>query len=107
VQLDIDVAFPDEVAALTLKAFASRVRDKPTDIVDLWRCLEVAYAAGVEAGEFVNGDAAEAAIIIPTLFDRRGGAGMSALAGERSSERWARHNCNYFGTMVAISRCRL
>lgn len=40
-QLDIDAAFPDEVAALTLKAFASQVRDKPTDIVDLWRCLEV------------------------------------------------------------------
>lgn len=82
-QLGIDVAFPDEVAALTLKAFAFRVRDKPTDIVDLWRCLEVAYAAGVEAGQFVNGDAAEAAILIPTLFDRRGGAGMSALAGEQ------------------------
>lgn len=37
-----EVAFPDEVAALTLKAFASQVRDKPTDVVDLWRCLEVA-----------------------------------------------------------------
>ena len=44
-QLDVEVAFPDEVAALTLKAFASQVRDKPTDVVDLWRCLEVAYAA--------------------------------------------------------------
>jgi len=35
-RLDIEVAFPDEVAALTLKAFASQVRDKATDIVDLW-----------------------------------------------------------------------
>ncbi len=82
-QLDIDVAFPDEVAALTLKAFASQVRDQPTDVVDLWRCLEVANAAGVEASEFVNGDVAEAARIIRTLFDGRGGAGMSALTGEQ------------------------
>ncbi len=82
-QLDIDVAFPDEVAALTLKAFASQVRDKPTDIVDLWRCLEVSYAAGMDAHAFAQGEAAEAARIIRALFDRRDGAGMSALEGEQ------------------------
>jgi hypothetical protein len=82
-QLDIDVAFPDEVAALTLKAFASQVRDKPTDIVDLWRCLEVSYAAGTDASAFAEGEAAEAARIIRALFDRRDGAGMSALEGEQ------------------------
>ena len=43
------MVFPDEVAALTLKAFASQVRDKATDLVDLWRCLEVAYTAGTDA----------------------------------------------------------
>jgi hypothetical protein len=82
-QLDIDVAFPDEVAALTLKAFASQVRDKPTDIVDLWRCLEVSYAAGTDASAFTQGDAAEAARTIRALFDRRDGAGMTALEGEQ------------------------
>lgn len=82
-QLDVEVAFPDEVAALTLKAFASRVRDKPTDVVDLWRCLEVVYAAGIDVAEFAAGDAAEAAHIIRALFDRRGGAGMSALVDEQ------------------------
>jgi hypothetical protein len=82
-QLDIEVAFPDEVAALTLKAFASQVRDKPTDVVDLWRCLEIAYAADMDADAFVENEAAEAAHVIRALFDRRDGAGMSALVGEQ------------------------
>lgn len=82
-QLDVDVAFPDEVAALTLKAFASQVRDKPTDIVDLWRCLEVSYAAGTDASAFADGEAADASRIIRALFDRRYGAGMSALEREQ------------------------
>jgi hypothetical protein len=82
-QLDVELAYPDEVAALTLKAFASRVRDKPTDVVDLWRCLEVAYAAGTGAESFIEGEAADAARIIRALFDRRDGAGMSALRDEQ------------------------
>ncbi|MBI2709767.1 MAG: hypothetical protein HYX34_08730 [Actinobacteria bacterium] len=82
-QLDVEVAFPDEVAALTLKAFASQVRDKPTDLVDLWRCLEVAYAAGTDAAAFIEGEAAEGARIVRALFDRRDGAGMSTLVDEQ------------------------
>lgn len=82
-QLDIEVAFPDEVGALTLKAFASQVRDKPTDIVDLWRCLEVAYKAATVPESFVQGEATDAVRIIRALFDRRDGAGMSALMGEQ------------------------
>lgn len=82
-RLTIEVRFPDEVAALVLKAFASQVRDKPTDVVDLWRCLEVAYAAGTDPRAFAAGDAAKAARIIRTLFDSREGAGMSALTAEQ------------------------
>jgi len=82
-RLDVEVAFPDEVAALTLKAFASRVRDKPTDIVDLWRCLEIANAAGTNPEAFTNGDAFEATRIVSALFDSRFGDGMSALAAEQ------------------------
>jgi hypothetical protein len=66
-----------------LKAFATQVRDKATDVVDLWRCLEIAYAAGTEAEAFVGGEAAEAARIIRALFDRRDGSGMSALVREQ------------------------
>lgn len=82
-QLAVEAAFPDEVAALTLKAFASQVRDKSTDVVDLWRCLEVANAAGTDAAAFVDGEAAEAARIVQALFDDRDGPGMSALVGEQ------------------------
>ncbi len=97
-QLDVEVAFPDEVAALTLKAFASQVRVKSTDIVDLWRYLEVANAAGTDTAAFVEGgaaEAAEAASIVRGLFDRRDGAGMSAprkrTASVRGSRRRAFH----------------
>ncbi len=82
-RLTIEVLFPDQVAALVLKAFASQVRDKPTDVVDLWRCLEVAYAAGTDPRAFAAGDAARAARIVRTLFDSREGAGMSALTAEQ------------------------
>ncbi len=40
---------PMKVSALTLKAFATSVRMKPTDIIDVWRCLEICFAAGVKA----------------------------------------------------------
>lgn len=82
-QLDVEVAFPDEVAALTLKAFASQVRDKATDIVDLWRCLEVANAAGTDMAAFGEGEPAEASRVVRGLFDRRDGVGMSALVNEQ------------------------
>lgn len=83
-QLDVEVAYPDEIAALTLNAFASQVREKPTDVVDLWRCLEIAYAAGTDEAAFVEGEAAEAAHIVQALFDDRNGTGMSALVSEQS-----------------------
>jgi hypothetical protein len=88
-QLDVQIAFPDEIAALTLKAFASRVRDRPTDVVDLWRCLEVAYAAGTDSAAFAEGETAQGARIVRALFDRRDGAGMSALVGEQRLARSA------------------
>lgn len=78
--LEVEIAFPDEVAALILKAFATRVRDKDTDIVDVWRCLEVAFAAGVSRRHFRDGEEAEAAHHIRELYGRRDGHGMHALA---------------------------
>jgi hypothetical protein len=40
--LNATLPFPDEVSALVLKAMATRVRDKPTDVADIRRCLEIA-----------------------------------------------------------------
>jgi hypothetical protein len=82
-KLDAEVAFPDEVAALTLKAFASQVRDKPTDVVDVWRCLEIAYAADTDPAAFAGSEVAEAARILRALFDRQDGAGIAALGTEQ------------------------
>lgn len=82
-RLEVEIAFPDEVAALVLKAFATRVRNKDTDVVDVWRCLEVAFAAAVDPREFNDGDRAEAATHIRALFERRDGQGMRALESEQ------------------------
>jgi hypothetical protein len=77
--LEVRLAFPDEVAALVLKAFATRVRARDSDLVDLWRCLEVAFAAEVTPEEFADGEPGRAAAIVSGLFDRRDGPGMAGL----------------------------
>lgn len=82
-RFDVELVFPDEVGALALKAFATRVRSKATDIVDIWRCLEVAFAASVKPDAFGSGESAEAAGIVRSLFDRRDGAAMTALVEEQ------------------------
>jgi hypothetical protein len=81
--LEVELNFPDELAALVLKAFATDVRTKATDIVDLWRCLEIAYAAGVDSRQFEGHDAVRAVTLVRELFDRRDGPGMAALQTER------------------------
>jgi hypothetical protein len=52
---------------------------RPTDVVDVWRCLEICFAAGVKAAAFSSGVAAQGAAIIRELFDRTSGPGMLAL----------------------------
>jgi hypothetical protein len=47
--LSVKLLFPDEVSALTLKASATSARTKPTDIIDVWRCLEICFAAEAKA----------------------------------------------------------
>lgn len=75
--------FPDEVGALVLKAFACRVRSKATDVVDVWRCLEVALAAGVGPDDFDHALALEGAALVRALFKEVQGPGMSALISEQ------------------------
>lgn len=85
--LALQLAFPDEVGAITLKAYATTVRSKDTDVVDIWRCLEVAFAAEVATTEFADGRAAEAKAILRGLFGERTGPGMAALtSAQRLSE---------------------
>lgn len=81
--------FPDEVSALTLKALATTVRVKPTDIVDIWRCLEICFAAGVDATALRRGAAADGAAIIRKLFESRQSLGIQTLAEQRRLSREA------------------
>jgi hypothetical protein len=81
--LQAELPFPDEVSALVLKSLATTVRSKDTDMTDLWRCLEIAFAAGLGPADFTRGVRAEAAGVIRSLFSSRRGAPAAALAAEQ------------------------
>jgi hypothetical protein len=69
-----------------LKGLATRVRSKDTDIADIWRCLEIAFAAGVGPENFASGVRAESAELIRFLFHNRHNASTRAVAwGQRLS----------------------
>jgi len=78
----VRLLFPGEISALTLKAFATTIRIKPTDIVDIWRCLEICLTAGIDATAFSHGTPADAAVIIRGLFGKNG-PGMQALTDQQ------------------------
>jgi hypothetical protein len=77
----VRLLFPDEVSALALKALATTVRIRPTDIVDVWRCLEICLAAGTDATAFSRGTPADAAAIIRELFTHNA-IGIQTLADQ-------------------------
>ncbi len=81
--LECELPFPDEVSALVLKSLATTVRSKDTDIADIWRCLEIAFAAGLGPADFTRGVRTESAEVIRSLFGSRRGAPMAALAAEQ------------------------
>ena len=69
-----------------LKGLATRVRSKDTDIADIWRCLEIAFAARLGPENFASGVRAESAELIRSLFNSRRNAPITALAaGQRIS----------------------
>jgi hypothetical protein len=81
--LHCELPFPDEVSALVLKSLATTVRSKDTDIADIWRCLEIAFAAGLRPADFTRGVSEEAAEVVRSLFGSRRGAPVAALAAEQ------------------------
>jgi hypothetical protein len=81
--LRCDLPFADELSALILKGLATTVRSTDTDITDVWRCLEIAFAAGIGPEEFTSGTRADSAKLVRTLFGSRHGAPMAALAAEQ------------------------
>jgi hypothetical protein len=95
-RLRCDLPFADEMSAVVLKGLATRVRFKDTDIADVWRCLEIALAAGLGPEDFACGARKDSAEVIRALFSSRHGAPMATLAaGQRlsaaaASERFTR-----------------
>jgi hypothetical protein len=81
--LRCEVPFADELSALVLKSLATRVRSRNTDIADVWRCLEIAFAAGLNPADFVGGVRADSAAVIRRLFGTRRSPAMAALIAER------------------------
>lgn len=81
--LRCELPFADELSAVVLKSLATTVRSKGTDITDVWRCLEIAFAAGIGPADFTSGTRADSAKLIRTLFASRHGAPMAALAAEQ------------------------
>jgi len=71
--------FADEPSALVLKAYATKARYRPTDHSDVWRCLEIASAAGVKPEEFTEEEMARGAAIARSNFAEKDGIGMSAI----------------------------
>jgi hypothetical protein len=81
--LRCDLPFADEISALVLKSLATRVRSKDTDIGDVWRCLEIAYAAGLKPADFASGMRADSAEVVRALFASRHSAAVAALTAEQ------------------------
>jgi hypothetical protein len=81
--LQCELPFPDEASALVLKSLATTVRSKDTDITDIWRCLEIAFAAGLGPADFTRGVRGDSAEVIQSLFGSRRGAAAAALAAEQ------------------------
>lgn len=74
--LGASIALPDAVATLALKAGARTVRNETRDAEDLWRCLEIAAAAGVTPDVFSGHEPLER---VARLLARELGPGGSAL----------------------------
>jgi hypothetical protein len=81
--LRCQLPFADELSALVLKSLATTVRSRDTDTADVWRCLEIALAAGLSPGDFTSGVRAQSAQVIRALFGSRHGVSMTALAAEQ------------------------
>ncbi len=87
--LPCELPFADELSALILKSLATRVRSRDTDITDIWRCLEIAFAAGLGPADFTGRLRVEGAAQVRELFDSRLGPAMAALGAEQRLSRLA------------------
>lgn len=73
------VLIPDDVSALILKTLAWDIRYKDTDAADIWRCLEIAYAAGVQPSAFESDDGRMVRALLQQEFAQDDGAVMKNI----------------------------
>ena len=87
---------PDEAAALVLKSLAWSTRAAQRDAIDVWRCLEIANAAGLRLKDFQGSEPSTAVDTVHSAFEHRGASGMVAiekannLSGEGADRRFTR-----------------
>lgn len=79
----VSLGIPDELSALVLKVMAWRSRRAPRDAVDIWRCAEIAFAAGVSPSEFVGKTRELARRDLLKVVDRRDSEVLEAIVSYR------------------------
>lgn len=77
--LEANIALPDEVSTVVLRAFAWQKRLSDTDAEDIWRSLEIAFAAGVSPTDFQTHEEKAAVSIITAAFERDSGGASKPL----------------------------
>jgi hypothetical protein len=84
--LTTTVVLPDAIGTLAMKALVRAVRSERRDAEDLWRCLEIAAAEGVEPPEFDrSGTLRELRQVLWRELGPRG-AGVEVLAESLTDE---------------------
>ncbi|WP_020017023.1 hypothetical protein [Promicromonospora sukumoe] len=74
--VELSLSLPDVRAALVLKAYAYRERLTTRDAVDVWRLLESAESAGLQAGDWpVRASGRDAAAYLHQFFGAAGAPG--------------------------------
>jgi hypothetical protein len=102
-RLEATVVIPDAASTLALKTWARTVRDEDRDAEDLWRCLEIAAADGVNA-DLLNDDAT-LGTIVPILRRQLdpSGATLDVITRELSSDEAARRRTRIRALLLDVT----
>lgn len=79
-RLETTVVLPDAIGILAMKALVRAVRTEWRDAEDLWRCLEIAAAEGVEPSDFDESATLRELRLVLWRELGPGGAAVGALA---------------------------
>lgn len=87
--LRVTIVIPDPVGTIAMKTLVRTARDDARDVDDLWRCLEIAAAAGIAPADF---DGASLRRVREELWRQLGpdGVTLSMLVGDLQPDAAAR-----------------